>query len=470
MPKKIILYISHSPYLNGAEVCLLNLVRNLDRDKYEPVVVFPADGPLRQKCVELQVETYVTPLEWWIRFRSDYFLTAIPLAQRIEKLLRIVDDLKPDIIHTNTSIVLEGALAARARGIPHVWHLHEILDGHPDLLSLLTLTETYKAIGQLGQRVVAVSNSFSRHYLEEVPTSKRKVIYNGIETPVSSAEAKDRIRQEFGFLPGELMALSVGSLSLYKDHGNLLRAAALVAQQPGNIKFLVAGGGSPRTLEALEEQAEAAGLRDKVLFLGHRSDVPDLLAACDLFVLPSRREAFPLGVLEAMALGKPVVATDCGGTREMIRDGYDGFIVPVGDPEALAGKILDLISVPGGITRFGQHARESFQSRFTVSQYVAHFESLYESVCEDDASLFAGNDSMDKALEEALWQVEELATIFREGDAFRRQVRELENQVETLRGEVESLRGELGCLYNSASWKVTAPLRRVNTLLGGKEN
>jgi glycosyltransferase involved in cell wall biosynthesis len=380
MSKRKILFLSHSAHLNGAEICLYNLVMNLNPDEFLPVVILPSDGPLRQKCIAAKIKTYIFPFEWWVRFRSDYFMATAPLAQRVEEILQIVDAEHPDVIHTNTSVILEGALAARARGIPHVWHLHEILDGHPDLQPLLTLTESYKVIGCLGHRVVVVSNSFYNRYLEGIPSSRRTVIYNGIEVPMPAPDGRERIRQAFGLLQGELLSLSVGSLTRYKDHGNLVKAAELVARSECKIKFVVAGGGNDSRLKTLEGQVQEAGLSGRVQFLGHRDDVPDLLAACDLFVLPSRREAFPLAVLEAMALGKPVIATDCGGTREMIHDGREGFVVPPGNPEALAEKILELLSIPDGLGQFGQRAMETFRQRFTVSNYVHQFEKLYDVV------------------------------------------------------------------------------------------
>jgi glycosyltransferase involved in cell wall biosynthesis len=166
----------------------------------------------------------------------------------------------------------------------------------------------------------------------------------------------------------------VARLDPQKGLGDLLEAAARVP----DASFVVAGDGPDR--ERLGETARSLGLHDRVCFLGHRDDVPDLLRSCDVFVLPSLYEGFPLSVLEAMAAGKPVIATAVGGTPEAVSDGETGFLVPPGDPSALAAAIRAVLSDPVLARRLGSAGRERACRTFSAAEMVRHVVRLYEDI------------------------------------------------------------------------------------------
>ncbi len=171
--------------------------------------------------------------------------------------------------------------------------------------------------------------------------------------------------------------VTVANLRPEKGHDTLIAAAALVIGQRPDTEFLVVGGGP---LDAsLKRDVERRGLGAQVQFLGERSDVPALLASGDLFVLPSRSEASPNGVLEAMAAGLPVVASRVGGLPELIESGVNGLLVEPDRPAELAAAVLDLIGRPQVAAALGVAAREKAERQYSLDRMVSGFEHLYLS-------------------------------------------------------------------------------------------
>ncbi len=214
----------------------------------------------------------------------------------------------------------------------------------------------------------------------------------------NSSAAADRLRQEGisdaciriipnGVDPGRFAAararrpirtiLTVANLRREKAHEVLLEAVATLVPAHPEIRVRIAGDG-PRTAE-LRARAAALGIADRVAFLGHRDDVEALLAEADVFVLPSRSEAFPNSVVEAMAAGLPVVATAVGGLLELVEPGRTGMLIPPDDPAALATAIDSLISDPERACALGDAARETIARRYSFDRMVRAFEDLYLS-------------------------------------------------------------------------------------------
>jgi glycosyltransferase involved in cell wall biosynthesis len=171
--------------------------------------------------------------------------------------------------------------------------------------------------------------------------------------------------------------VTVANLRPEKSHETLLAAAAILIRSYPNLRFQFVGAG-PRRRE-LEELTQARGLAGHVEFLGHRDDVPSLLAAADAFVLPSRSEAFPNGVIEAMGAGLPVVACGVGGLLDLVDDQRTGLLVPPGDFQAMADALRSLIDDPLRADALGRAARAVIQQRYSFDRMIASFEDLYLS-------------------------------------------------------------------------------------------
>lgn len=227
---------------------------------------------------------------------------------------------------------------------------------------------------QLAHRVVANSTAAVEQLIEEgVPDGRIVNIANGIdlslfatgEAPApSSSRSKNR-----------RVITTVANLRPGKGHDVLLKAAARVVRRVPDVKFHVVGDG-PRRQE-LEQQASALRISAHVSFLGHRSDVPAVLAQSDIFAFPSFMEASPNAVIEAMAAGLPIVATRVGGIPEVIEHERSGLLVAPGDDRALAGGILRLIERPELAAQVGEAAREAVHGRFSFDRMVTEFQELF---------------------------------------------------------------------------------------------
>jgi glycosyltransferase involved in cell wall biosynthesis len=220
---------------------------------------------------------------------------------------------------------------------------------------------------RFADRIVANSPAAAGILREEgVPSSAIALISNGVD----AAAYPDRPPR-----PNVCRVITVANLRPEKSHETLIAAAAQLASVCPDLRYQIVGDGSRR--QELEALARARGVSGIVEFLGHRDDVPALLAAADVFVLPSRSEAFPNGAIEAMAAGLPVVACAVGGLLDLIETGRTGILVPPSDPEPLADALQSLCADPGRSHAMGREARREVQARYSFERMIAAFDDLY---------------------------------------------------------------------------------------------
>lgn len=214
-----------------------------------------------------------------------------------------------------------------------------------------------------------------------IPPSKVKIIRNGIDLHrfLGHKDSPPEIRERLRPNP-ETKVVGIGaSLSPMKDHDTFLRAAALIKQAVPQTRFAILGDGPLR--KPLEQMAQDLGLTSEVFFFGSRRDVAAFYDAFDVAVLASvHPEGVPAFIVEAMALGKPVVATNVGGTPEVVLHGETGFLVPLRDPQALAQAVITLLQEPEKATAMGQRAREIALVQYRIERMVREYETLYESL------------------------------------------------------------------------------------------
>jgi glycosyltransferase involved in cell wall biosynthesis len=222
--------------------------------------------------------------------------------------------------------------------------------------------------------VISVSAGAVEQLPAEVPGSRVCVIRNGV-VPAPAARDREAVRRELG-LDGRTVGIIVARVDGMKGHETLLRALPLLRQNGHRMTLLVAGDGAERP--ALETLARELALGpEEVRFLGFRSDVPDLLAASDFFLLPSRTEGLPLSMLEAMTHGLPAIATPVGGIPEVIRPGEHGFLVPVDDAPALSAAMSQLCADPALLRAMGDQARHRALSEFSFERMTREYLELY---------------------------------------------------------------------------------------------
>jgi glycosyltransferase involved in cell wall biosynthesis len=270
---------------------------------------------------------------------------------------------KADVVHTHDDRpLIYGVPAARLARVPCVIHTRH---GQSFWITLRQ-TALVNFAASLTDRFVCVSEDSARLTVRHgVSAEKVGSIWNGIDVS----------RFAYAGPNPQGPVVTVARLSPEKDVGNLIRAAALVAQEDTGFRLVIAGDGV--CLPALKQTAEELGLGEQVRFLGQVRDIPALLGTASLFVLPSLSEGVSLTLLEAMARGLPVVATCVGGNPEVVVHEETGLLVPARDPAALAQAVLRLRRDPDGCRRLGLAGRRRVESLFDIRRMVARYEALY---------------------------------------------------------------------------------------------
>lgn len=279
-----------------------------------------------------------------------------------------------DLLHVHAGVGWEGhelAAAGRAAGLPRIVRTEHL----PDVITDPVQRRQHAAGVTLVDRIVCVSGAAAASFAAAGVTPDRlAVIRNGLPDRAPS-RSREMVRVALGTEASRPVALTAARFTPQKDHAVLIEALPAVLQRHPALEVWLAGHGPLEN--DVRRQVEARGLGAMVRFLGHRDDVPDLLAAADLFVLPSRFEGLPLAALEAMAASRPVVATRVGGTDEAVLDGVTGCLVEPGDPDALASAIAVILAQPDKGARFGAAGRERFAGAFTASRMADETARLY---------------------------------------------------------------------------------------------
>lgn len=362
-----IVYFVDGVAFGGAEQALLNLLSGLDRERWRPILFChdePGQEPLLEGVRELGVKLTVVP-----RMDKKHRLAA---AQSIFRKLRAE---RPTIFHAQLDWQLgcrHALVVAALAGVPvRLATAHLFVD----LPRSVLLYTQQRIVGSGVHRYIAVSREVAtRLGVFGVPGNKIEVVHNAIclERYVRPVNQELRIR-----LAGNncrKIVFTAARLHAQKGHRFLLQAATLVP----DAVFVLAGDGPDR--DQLEMQARHLGLGDRVLFLGYRQDIADLLAACDLFVLPSLYEGLPLSILEAMAAGRPVISSAIGGTDEAVTHGETGLLVPPGNSTELARAINLVLSNPDLAQRLAATAKARVTEDFSVARMAECNMRIYEEL------------------------------------------------------------------------------------------
>ncbi len=368
-----VVYLIDGLGMGGAERLMVPLLRHLDRERFVPhvgVLQVRADNPMEREIRSLGVPVTRLPVE---RLRD---LTALP------RLLRFLRGVEADVVHTQLEFAnILGNLAARILRLPSVCTAHVLLTEERRLKTRLHEAVEWAVLRFFCDQVIAVSDEARRQYLERKRLAPEKVttLYNGIDlvpfTDLDRSDARRAVRRELGIPLEARVLITVAVLRPPKGIRFMIRALPDVLRRVEDAFYLIVGDGPDR--EALVEVADEAGVRERVVFAGMRDDVPRLLAAGDVFVLPTLSEALPTVLAEAMASRLPVVASAVGGVPQMVDEGVNGLLVPPGDSQALARACLSLLTDPARRAEMGQAGWEIVQRKFDVRRQVRALEELY---------------------------------------------------------------------------------------------
>jgi glycosyltransferase involved in cell wall biosynthesis len=286
-------------------------------------------------------------------------------------LRKLVRGWRPALIHAH--LPSAGILARLSGRTPVVYTEHNIASSYRQPTETLNrLTYGRNAA------VIAVSDAVAAS-LRGYPGPAPRVIPNGITFEVSPEES-EAVRSELGLRPGQRLVVHVGNIRPHKGHESLIAATRILATEEPN--FLVVSVGAEKhdgDLARVRESAQRAGVSDHVLFLGRRPEARAFLAAADIVVNPADFEGLPLAVLEALALGKPVVATAVGGVPTVVIDGVTGRLVPPRDPEALAAAMREALSSPAA-AGWGEAGAELVARDHGIARMISDYEKVYDEV------------------------------------------------------------------------------------------
>lgn len=301
------------------------------------------------------------------------------------RLLRLIRAKEVDVLHVHSSLDKQlGQLAAYVAQIPLVSHLHMPRDYSKDYATIGTRlrARVRRGLGAMTvNRYVAISKAVYGAHRDHIPDAERRLtlVYNGIPvdeyTKNASHASRRRLRAHLGIGAHDQMILNVGRLHGQKDQTELIDAMAVLQDSIPNVKLVIAGEGRERS--RLECRVSSLGLTTSVRLIGNRDDVPDLLAAADVFALSSRGEGFGLVVAEAMAAAKPVVAYDLPVLRELIIPGVTGHLVSPRDHRMLASALANVLAEPESARELGLNAQRAVRERFDIRRTVAALESIY---------------------------------------------------------------------------------------------
>jgi sugar transferase (PEP-CTERM/EpsH1 system associated) len=371
----LIVHVIHRFGVGGLENGVVNLINNIPADRYRHAIVcLQGYTDFRKRLRRDDVDIY----DMAKKDGHDFGLYV-----RLYKLFR---QLRPDIVHTRNLSALESQIVAALSGVRgriHGEHGRDIYDLHGKNWKYNLLR---KMIRPFVGHYIAVSRDLQDWLVNTIGVRRDQVsqIYNGVDNirfrPAQTPRAPFGPPGFYG--DGCIIIGSVGRMAEVKDYPNLVLAfislLELVPTQRERMRLLIVGEGESRSkcMDLLKQH----GADSLAWFPGERADIPELMAAMDIFVLPSLGEGISNTILEAMATGLPVIATKVGGNLELVHEGKTGFLVPPADPGAMAEAMLRYVSNPDLRHRHGQAARDFIDRQFSMDAMTQGYLSVYDRV------------------------------------------------------------------------------------------
>ena len=381
--KKSILHVIDALNIGGAQELIVLLADKTPKSTYQTLVcVIQPDLTLKSRIESRGASVFCFNRSRPSIYHPGNFI--LYFYSNIRDIMSVCRQHRVDVVHCHLS-------DAEFTGIPAGWlygarriistvHYPALLPDRKsgDIRNYLRIAAT-RFLYRLATAVVAVSDDVAQQ-LKNVfclAPSKIKVIINGIDVEaIHRTQPNPELMSSLCVLPGQRLITSVGRLMPPKGHGYLIAAMPHLVHQIDNVRLLLAGDGDLK--ESLEQLSLDLKVRDVISFLGSRSDVPDILALSDVFVLPSISEGTSMALLEAMAGSKPIVATDIPGNRDVLRHEHNCLLVPPGNPEKLAEAISFLLNHPQIAAAYGRSAYQDVCQRFNIDKTITQLIALWK--------------------------------------------------------------------------------------------
>lgn len=381
-----VLFFHQSADLYGSDRVLIWLLENMQRSVFHPIVLVPCDGPLRPVLKSLGVETHIVPLVKISRsMLSGPGLLNLPgqLFKSLLAIRRVLAGRNVGVVYSNTLAMLSGAIYSWIFRRPHVWHVHEIVIA-PRLIALAFP----RIVGLFADKVICNSHPTLQWLLSVKPQLKAKssVIWNGIPPAPTSAQAEGvRWRELLGIAPDEVVITLIGRINRLKGQRLFVEAAAKLQNRGGKkLRFVIVGSapaGQEYFLDELQECIGQSSVKEKILLCDFSSNVWPVWFGSDIAVVPSTEpESFGLVAVEAMAAGKPVVASRLGGMMDIVVDGETGCLFEGGNAAEFAQKLDHLLDSSELRSTMGNSARERQQALFSADAFSTAVQRLLKEM------------------------------------------------------------------------------------------
>ena len=362
---------------------IVQIIETADPGGAESVLVALAQG-----MQPVHESTGVTLLEGWTSrtLREIGIPVAVmPLKRAFDfgwpvRFARYLREQQADVVHAHEfAASCYAAMGAMLAGVPLVCTIH----GKNYWPDRYYRRAAFRRVLSAASAFVAVSDDlrdFAASVLATDP-GRIRVIHNGVDAMKYSRDPAMRalMRRQLGLGDNDEAILAVGELSAVKGHEVLIRAASSLVRARPNLRVVIAGEGGERA--RLLELATQLGFGERLHLLGFRRDVPALLAAADVFAMPSFSEGMPLAMIEAMASGVPIVASEVGGIPSLVTHGTDGLLVKAGDADALAAAMQAMLDDSGARNAYPDAAHRRFLNHFSLASMLENYRNLYESAC-----------------------------------------------------------------------------------------
>jgi L-malate glycosyltransferase len=380
-----IAYVNHTGAASGAERVLVEMVRGLDRTRYEPVVICPADSDLTRmlkaenvRCLPMpavNARLSARPARLWQSFVS-YARAVVALRASLKRL-------RPDIVHANSLRAgLAASLAALGMKTKIIWHIHDMLPRHP-----LGVAIRLFALVLRPTRIVAVSDAAAEAFRGSFSFEGRvSTMYNGVDLARFPRKGPTSLglREAIGVPEDAFLVCAVGQICARKGLLELLDAFEQIYSSAPGMHLVIAGKvvfvHEETYFGSLLRAVAEPGLADRVHFAGEVRDVSGLLQAADLMVLNSREEPFGLVLVEAMSSGTAVLATRVGGIPEIVRDSENGWLIEKSDTPGLARKLLELSKDRSLLKKVAQTAHDETCSQFSLEKFHKRLHRFYSEL------------------------------------------------------------------------------------------
>ena len=397
---KKILFIHYGGGIGGAPVSMINTIASLDKNDYDSLAIFTEPGPIIDFAKKLNVATKVIPLKSAFFYSEHISLSfrmlfnfIINYFSTIKNIRKIVETERPDIIYLNTSVLVTVAVGVMRFNIPLVWYVREV-PGPNYFLRKLHIN----MIESCADKIIVNS----KYVMQYFSSDKVELVYNSVdfdsfnEKPI---ENRKKFRNDFVITNQDVVFCMIGNVQAVKGHFDIIQLAKKILKFDSKIKFMVIAGGvnedyqntikgkiksflniSFSEFERMRSIIIKSKLSNNFIFTGYRQDIPKIIHATDIILFLSKKaEGFGRPLIEGMAAGKPIIATDIGPTKEILGE-LTGLLVPINDSEELF-KLSKMMLVDKNLRKkFGSNGKKRvinmFDDRFSKNKIKNLFDSL----------------------------------------------------------------------------------------------